>query len=139
MVAPHVFVEDISVESIAAIGKNYGTADLRERLARYHGKNVDVAFWGWNRVWLDPGFRDWSIVHLLEGIDVPVQVIQGKDDGYGTLAQVAAIEEGVSVPFRKRLLDQCGHSPHRDQPQPVIDEMAQFVSSYSAGLAAPSS
>ena len=132
--APHVFVEDVTVQSIAAIGKSYHDGTLKQRLARHHGTNVDTAFLGWNRVWLDPRFRDWNIAKSLNAIDVPVQVLQGCNDEYGTLAQVAAIEKGVSGPFQKLLMEQSGHSPHLDQPEAVLAEMAQFISHYSAGL-----
>lgn len=131
--APHVFVEGITVESIARIGEQYESTNLRERLERYHGTNVDVAFRGWNGVWLNPEFRDWNIVDALGGIDVPVQVIQGADDEYGTLDQVAAIEEGISGRFEKAILERCAHSPHRDQTDRVVSEMAGFVRRYSAG------
>ena len=132
--APHVFVEDVTVQNIAAIGESYHDGTLRQRLARHHGTNVDKAFWGWNRVWLDPRFRGWNITGLLNAIHVPVHAVQGRDDEYGTLDQVAAIEDGVSGPFQKRLIEQSGHSPHRDQPDAVLAEMTQFISHYSASL-----
>ena len=132
--APHVFVEDVTVQSIAAIGESYHDGTLRQRLARHHGTNVDTAFWGWNRVWLDPRFRDWNFMESLNAIDVPVQVLQGCNDEYGTLAQIAAIENGVKGPFQKLLVEQSGHSPHRDQPDAVLAGMAQFISHYSTGL-----
>ena len=132
--APHVFVEDVTVQSIAAIGESYHDGTLRQRLARHHGDNVDTAFWGWNRVWLDPRFRDWSITGSLNAIDVPVQVLQGCNDEYGTLAQIKAIEDGVSGPFQKSLIGESGHSAHRDQPDAVLAGMARFIARYSAGL-----
>ena len=132
--APHVFVEDITIRSIAEIGESYQSGVLRQRLLRHHGTNVDGAFWGWNRVWLDPRFREWNIVNLLGVIDVPVQVLQGVDDEYGTLDQVAAINEGVPGLVRMRLLDACGHSPHRDRAEAVLAEMAGFIADCSANL-----
>jgi pimeloyl-ACP methyl ester carboxylesterase len=68
--APHVFAESIALESIAAMQREYETTDLRQRLARYHGANVDVAFRGWNDVWLHPEFRDWNIEEFLSAIEV---------------------------------------------------------------------
>ena len=136
--APHVFVEDVTLESIAAIGEAFRSGDLGERLRKYHGANVDGAFWGWNRVWLDPAFRDWNIVGQLGGVDVPVQVIQGRDDAYGTLEQVTEIEQHAPGFFEKIVLDQCGHTPHRDQPERVVGEMTRFIGDYSADLAASS-
>jgi pimeloyl-ACP methyl ester carboxylesterase len=124
--APHVFVEDVSVESIAAIGAAYETGDLRDKLARHH-QDVDGAFRGWNRVWLDPAFRDWNIESALSRIDVPMLLVQGEDDEYGTLAQLDAIERGAAGSVERVLLPSCGHAPHRDQPEMTRDAMVGFV------------
>jgi pimeloyl-ACP methyl ester carboxylesterase len=125
--APHVFVEDISVASIAKAADNYENGDLKKRLQQYHGDNVDCAFWGWNRVWLDPAFRDWNIEEYLPKISVPILVIQGENDEYGTLRQIEAIEKGCAVDMEKLILPSCGHSPHRDHPELVIEKTASFV------------
>jgi len=127
--APHVFVEDVSVESIELAKVNYETGNLRAGLERYHGDNVDCAFRGWNDVWLNPGFRSWNIEAYLPSITCPVLVIQGADDEYGTLNQVEAIERGCSGRVERAILANCGHSPHRDQPDQVIAAVTQFLSS----------
>ncbi len=127
--APHVFVEDVSVQSIAAAAEAYRTGDLRARLSRQHGDNVDGAFWGWNRAWLDPGFRAWNIEAFLPRVKVPSLVVQGADDPYGTLAQVDAIETKSGGPVSRLVLPDCGHSPHRDQPEATIEAVARFVRS----------
>ena len=127
--APHVFCEDISVRSIEEARAAYLTGDLRARLARFHD-DVDGAFWGWNRAWLDPGFRAWNIEDVLPRITVPTLVIQGEQDPYGTLAQVDAVERGLAGPVTRRILPDCGHSPHRDQRDAVLDEIATFVASH---------
>ncbi|HEY7770764.1 alpha/beta hydrolase [Longimicrobium sp.] len=124
--APHVFVEDVSVRSIARIGDVYRSTDLRERLARHH-QHVDVAFGGWNGVWLDPEFRAWNIEPLLPSIRIPALVIQGDADEYGTWAQVESIQRqsGGSVDVL-RIAD-CGHAPHVQHPDAVIAEAVRFV------------
>jgi pimeloyl-ACP methyl ester carboxylesterase len=124
--APHVFVEEISVESIAAARKAYAATDLRPRLERYHA-DVDGAFRGWNDIWLDPRFRTWTIEEYLPGVRCPVLAIQGADDEYGTLAQIDAIEERVGGPFERLVLAQCKHSPHRDQEAAVLAAMAASI------------
>jgi len=126
--APHVFVEALSIESIARARQDYEGTELRTRLGRYHG-DIDSAFFGWNDVWLSPAFRDWNIEASLPGIDCPLLLIQGRDDEYGTLAQLDAIERGVSVRVQRVELSDCGHSPHRDQPQATLAAIAGFVSS----------
>jgi pimeloyl-ACP methyl ester carboxylesterase len=125
VIAPHVFVEDVSVQSIAQAKQLYETADLRAKLARYHA-DVDSAFYGWNDIWLDPAFRQWSIVDALAPIRRPLLAIQGHDDTYGTMAQIDAIGERVPQ-ARLVKLDACGHSPHRDAPAALNDAIAAFV------------
>jgi pimeloyl-ACP methyl ester carboxylesterase len=119
LIAPHVLVEDVSVASIAKAKDAFRHTDLRKRLAKYHGGNVDDAFWGWNRAWLDPAFRAWNLESFLPSIALPTLCIQGDADPYGTLAQVDAIERGVRGPFQRLVLPGCGHAPWREQPEPT--------------------
>jgi pimeloyl-ACP methyl ester carboxylesterase len=124
--APHVFVEPVCVESIAKVRESYFKTDLKARLAKYHAR-VDDAFLGWADIWLDPQFRDWSIEDLIGEINVPMLLIQGRDDEYGTMAQLDRIEARAKRPTSRLELDRCGHSPHRDREAAVIDAIAQFV------------
>jgi pimeloyl-ACP methyl ester carboxylesterase len=128
--APHVFVEDVGLASIENMRRRYVESDLRERLARHHA-HVDVAFSGWCDVWLDPAFRDWNIESELPRVQCPALVIQGELDRYGTLAQVDAIVRQMSGPAERLVLPDCGHTPHRDQREIVLDAMADFVSRLS--------
>lgn len=132
--APHVFVEEVGLESIRAIAEKYRNGELRNRLQRYHGRNVDEAFWGWNRIWLDPGFRSWNIEEYLPQIRVPVLVIQGADDQYGTMLQVKAIQDGCSAAVRTVLLEDCGHSPHSDQLEITLNAISKFLREEVTGL-----
>jgi pimeloyl-ACP methyl ester carboxylesterase len=125
--APHVFAEDMGLDSIGEIGSLYETTDLRARLARHHGDNVDCAFFGWNGAWSDPKFSDWNIEGYLPGISAPVLLIQGEDDEYGTAEQLHAIERQAGGEVTTALLPDCGHSPHRDQAAAVLKVMADFV------------
>lgn len=125
VLAPHILVEEVSVASIAQAKVAYESTDLRQRLARYHD-DVDSAFWGWNDVWLDPAFRAWNIEAELAAIRCPLLAVQGLDDEYGTLEQVRGIAR--RVPGTQLLeLPRCGHSPHRDQPERVIEAAVQFM------------
>ncbi len=125
LMAPHVMVEDLSVSSIAAAKVAYETTDLRSKLARYHA-DVDGAFWGWNRIWLDPAFRRWDIQEYLPRVRCPVLAIQGADDEYGTMEQVERVRAAIRGTEVLKLA-RCGHSPHRDQPEATLDAMARFV------------
>ncbi len=130
--APHVFVEDLSVESIARAKTAFETTDLRERLARHHADPEGV-FRGWNDIWLHPDFRGWNIEEYLPRVDCPVLAIQGFDDEYGTMAQIDAVARQVAGPVEVLRLDRCGHSPHRDQPEAVVDAIARFVARLDDG------
>jgi pimeloyl-ACP methyl ester carboxylesterase len=126
--APHVFCEELSVQSIARAREAYLHGDLRARLERYHGANTDGAFWGWNRAWLDPGFpAAFHLEEYLPRIRVPSLVIQGADDEYGTLAQLDAIEAHAVAPVERLVLAACRHNPHRDQPDATFEAMARFI------------
>ena len=124
VMAPHIMVEEVSVQSIAQAKLAYENTDLRQRLARYH-QDVDSAFLGWNRIWLAPEFRSWSIEDELATITCPVLAIQGINDEYGTLAQIRNIQR--HVPHTELLeINHCAHSPHRDQPQTLTQACLQF-------------
>jgi pimeloyl-ACP methyl ester carboxylesterase len=129
--APHVFVEDLTVESIAQARTAYQTNDLPERLARYH-QDADRTFWGWNDIWLNPEFRSWNIESCLESIRCPVLVIQGEDDEYGTPRQLAAIQTKIPA-AQVALFPQCKHAPHRDRPELTLRRIVAFLESLPAG------
>jgi pimeloyl-ACP methyl ester carboxylesterase len=127
--APHVFVEPVCVDSIAKVRRSYFETDLRQRLAKYHAR-VDDAFLGWADVWLRPEFLAWSIEDLLPRIEQPLLLIQGREDEYGTLAQLDRIESRVKGPTSRLILSDCGHSPHRDQEAAALDAIVAFVSGF---------
>lgn len=129
--APHVFAEPLGLESIEKAGQDFLGTDLRQKLAKHHGENVEGAFWGWNRAWLDPGFRSWNLESYLPGIQVRTLVIQGEDDQFGTAKQVEAVRSQVRGPAEVLILPQCGHSPHRDHPKAVLEAMSCFALSVS--------
>ena len=124
--APHVFVEDISVQSIAEAKIAFETTDLPEKLARHHA-DVRKSFYGWNEVWLHPDFRRWNIEAFLPGIRCPVLAIQGAEDEYGTMAQVETIARQVGGACEIVRLEGCGHSPHRDRPGETLAAISRFV------------
>jgi pimeloyl-ACP methyl ester carboxylesterase len=135
VLAPHIVVEDLSVESIAQAKIAYETTDLRQRLARYHD-DVDSAFWGWNRIWLHPPFREWSIEAEIASISCPLLAVQGLDDEYGTLEQIRGIAR--RVPQTELLeLRACGHSPHKDQPEALIGAATRFIRLNTTGDTTP--
>jgi pimeloyl-ACP methyl ester carboxylesterase len=126
VMAPHIFVEDLTIASIEAARETYRATDLGKRLGRYH-EDADHAFWGWNDIWLDPDFRAWNIEALLPAIRAPILAIQGEDDEYGTAAQVTGIRDRATAPCTVTLLPACRHSPHRDQPERTLGLISEFV------------
>ncbi len=125
LLAPHVFVEDLSVASIAEARETFETTDLRDRMGRYH-RDAEATFRLWNDIWLAPEFRDWNIEDVLGAITAPVLAIQGEHDQYGTLAQIDAIEAGVSGPFERAMLD-ARHAPHLEAPEETLRAAAEFI------------
>lgn len=126
LLAPHIFVEDLSVQSIAGAKVAFESTNLPEKLARYH-RDAARTFWGWNNIWLDPDFRNWNIEEYLPTITRPILVIQGLGDQYGTMAQVDAIRKQSAGPVEVLPLADCRHSPQRDQPEALLEAIQKFI------------
>ena len=127
LMAPHFFVEEFSLREIDRARERYEKGDLRQRLARHHA-DIDVAFRGWNDAWLDPDFpKVFDIVEPLAYIRVPVLIVQGEDDPYGTVRQVEVAEEECYCPVDAVLLPGCGHAPHRDRPAETLETVGGFI------------
>lgn len=131
VLAPHIFVEDATIAGIGAARRSYETTDLRQRLGRHHAHPDDV-FWRWHDRWIDPAFRNWSIEARLPAIRCPLLAIQGEDDEYATMAQLDGIKRQVPQAVLLKLAA-CRHSPHRDQPQAVIDAAIGLIQKSSPG------
>lgn len=131
--APHVYVEELTVASIAQIRNAYLSGDLKSKLQRYHG-DPDNAFWRWNDIWLSPPFLHWNIEGLLPSVKSPTLLVQGRDDEYGSLDQLDRIERHVRIIARIEL-DHCGHSPHRDQPSKVLAAITAFLEKVNSSAA----
>jgi pimeloyl-ACP methyl ester carboxylesterase len=125
VLAPHIFVEEETVAGVMAARRNYETTDLRQRLGRYHA-DPDGAFWRWHDRWVDPAFRAWTIEALLPATHCPLLAIQGEGDEYATMAQLDGIKRLVPKAELLKLTD-CRHSPHRDQPQAVMNAVTRFI------------
>jgi pimeloyl-ACP methyl ester carboxylesterase len=131
--APHVFVESVTVASIAALPERFENGNLRRKLERLHGANTDRIFHGWTDVWLRPEFASWSIEDLLPSVTCPVLVIQGEQDEYGTGRQVEAVAGKVQGSVESLLLSDCGHSPHRDRREETLAAIVRFVRAAGKG------
>ena len=125
LIAPHFIVEDVGVTSIAEAREAYNTGDLRARLARWHA-NVDNTFRGWNDVWLDNDFRQWDISEELAYVRVPILIVQGEQDQYGTSRQIEIAQVECYCPVDVVMLPGVKHSPHREAPDVTLVEISDF-------------
>lgn len=126
LMAPHFFAEDIGLREIAKAKVSFEAGDLKDRLGKYH-KDPTVAFRGWNDAWLDPEFAQWDVSEVIDFLRVPVLAIQGRDDQYGTVAQLDELESRCYSPVEVVLLDNCKHAPHVDQRDIVVSKVSEFV------------
>lgn len=125
LMAPHFFTEDGGLAEIARAGTHYRTGSLKERMARYHN-DPDNTFLGWNDSWLHPDFKKWNVADVLDYIRVPVLAIQGRQDQYGTMAQIEEISTRCPAPVETVVLDDCRHSPFLDKSAETVAEIAKF-------------
>lgn len=125
LIAPHVFVEDLTVRSIQETRRTYLEGDLRERMARRHA-DPDAAFWGWCDVWLDPAFRDWNLEAQVEQVNAPTLLVQGSEDPYGSLQQIDRIASRTRGPVQRAVVS-GGHSPHREHGEWLAARIATFL------------
>ncbi len=129
--APHVFIEPVCLSSIRKAAETFETTDLPARLGKYH-RDSRKTFHGWADVWLDENFERWDIRDdFLPNIACPVLAIQGYDDEYGTMAQLDEIARRVKGPCELLKLQNCGHAPFRDQPETVLEHVAQFITAHT--------
>ncbi|MDK3016863.1 alpha/beta fold hydrolase [Pseudodonghicola flavimaris] len=126
LMAPHFFTEPMGLAEIAKAKQLFETTDMKDRMAKYH-RDPEGAFRGWNDVWLDPGFVDWNVAEVIDYLRVPVLAIQGRDDQYGTLAQIEEIETRSYAPVDLAILDDCRHAPQFEQSEAVLAETAEFA------------
>ncbi len=137
LIAPHFFTEDMGIASIEEARQAYATTDLRAKLARWHA-DVDNAFQGWNGAWLDPGFRQWDLTEFLAYIRVPMLIVQGEDDQYGTVKQIETAQQECYCPVEVALLPGARHSPQRDAPEPTLKAISEFVARVLQSISASS-
>ncbi len=126
LLAPHFFAEEMGLAEIRRARKSFETGALRERLARWHA-NVDVAFYSWNGPWLEPSFAKWNIIEALGYIRVPILIVQGDKDQYGTFRQIETAQQECFCPVESVMLPDIRHIPYREAPGPTLDAVAGFI------------
>ncbi|MGP6088980.1 alpha/beta fold hydrolase [Antarctobacter jejuensis] len=126
LMAPHFFTEEMGLRQIAAAREVFASGDMRAKMAKYH-RDPEHTFKGWNDAWLDPGFKAWNVGDVIDYLRIPVLAVQGRDDEYGTLAQIEEVETRCYAPVDTLILDDCRHAPQMDQPRAVLDGVTEFV------------
>jgi len=126
LLAPHFFTEEFGIAEIARMCEAYETTDLRARLGKWH-QNPDNAFRSWSGPWLDPAFRKWEITEELAYIRVPILIVQGADDQYGTLRQIEVAKEECHCPVEAVILPGTRHVPHREAPDATMKAIVEFI------------
>jgi pimeloyl-ACP methyl ester carboxylesterase len=126
LIAPHFFVEDVTIAAITEMRRNYDSGELRERLKRWHA-DVDATAHGWSDVWLKGDFKQWDLTEELAYIRVPILIVQGADDQYGTVAQIEAAQRDCYCPVDIELLSGARHVPQREAPEKTLGVISDYV------------
>ena len=127
--AAHVFVDAVSRAGVVSAMRAWQEEGLQKRLSRYHGDGTAAMFIAWYNMWSAEWLLDWNIEASLPEITCPLLAIQGANDEYGTKAQVSAIVNGVSGPVDSLIVPECGHAPHIQARDVVLERMTEFVRS----------
>jgi pimeloyl-ACP methyl ester carboxylesterase len=126
LMAPHFFTEDMGLAEVRRTNEDYASGDLRDKLKRWHS-DVDSAFRSWSEPWLNPDFRAWDIAEALGYIRVPILIVQGANDQYGTVKQIEAAQRECYCPVEVAILPGARHSPHRDAPAQTLETVSAFI------------
>lgn len=126
LLAPHVFVEQVTLEGVRETRSSYLEGGWARRLAGFH-RDPDTLLRSWTGIWSSPRFRDWNIEGDVAEVTCPVLLVQGEEDGYGTARQLEAVEKGCAGTTRRVDLPGCGHSPHLEQPERTREAVVGFV------------
>jgi pimeloyl-ACP methyl ester carboxylesterase len=126
LIAPHFFIEEMGLAEIRRAREAFAAGPLREKLKRWHA-DVDCAFRSWSEPWLDPQFRKWDITEALGYIRVPMLIVQGEKDQYGTLKQVETAQQECFCPVEAAVLPGIRHDPCREAPELTLKTAGDFI------------
>jgi pimeloyl-ACP methyl ester carboxylesterase len=129
-IAPHVFLEDISIRGISDAVRAFEHGALEAKLRKHHGEKTRAMFEGWTSVWLDRKNRDWNMLEELGKITSPTLIIQGDQDNYGSFRQVETILKHIRGPSHALYLNNCGHFPHVEYSETILRESKIFFHTY---------
>ncbi|SMY06917.1 alpha/beta fold hydrolase [Flavimaricola marinus] len=126
LMAPHFFTEPMGLAEIERARLDFETGDLKRKMAKYH-RDPEATFRGWNDAWLHPDFAGWNVADVIDYLRIPTLVIQGRDDPYGTMAQIDEVEDRSYAPVDRLELEGCGHAPFAEKPDQVLAAISEFT------------
>jgi pimeloyl-ACP methyl ester carboxylesterase len=126
LMAPHFFTEDMGIAEIARAKIAFESGPLRAKLARLHA-DPDNAFYNWSGPWLDPEFRNWELSDALAHIRVPILIVQGENDQYGTMRQIEVAQQECYCPVEVAMLSDTRHAPYREAPEATLRAISDFA------------
>lgn len=125
--AAQAFVEPRTLAGIREARELFRDPEQFARIARRHGERARWVLDAWTEAWLSPAFAGWSLDAYLVRVTCPVLAIHGDQDEYGSVAFPERIVGTVRGPARMEILPECGHVPHREQSQRVLQLVAEFL------------
>jgi pimeloyl-ACP methyl ester carboxylesterase len=126
LIAAHFFIEEMGLAEIRRAKESFERGNLRAKLARMHA-DPDGAFLSWCRPWLDPEFVKWDLTEELAHLRVPILIVQGENDQYGTKRQIEVAQDACYCPVEVALLPSTRHAPHRESPDATLRAVTNFV------------
>lgn len=126
-VSAQAFVENLTVEGVQQAKQAFEQPGQIERLEKWHGQKANWVLHAWTDVWLSDRFKDWSLEPAIHDVRCPVLTIHGENDEFGSLAFPEFIAKNSSGQADMLIIESCGHIPHKEKPQEVIDATRRFL------------
>ena len=121
------FVEDRTLGGICAAQAAFADPAQFAKLERWHDGRAAWVLDAWTGVWLDPAFGDWSLDAYLPSVHCPLLAIHGDQDEFGSTAFPGRIVNGIAGPGDLAILEDCGHVPHRERREDVLQRVSIFL------------
>lgn len=125
--AAHLINEPETISGIGPAVKAFEEGKL-DGLKKYHTDKTEQLFYAWANTWRSDAFKTWNIENDVGSNRIPGLFIQGEDDQYGTPQQLVLIQTKFPNTGKSILLKECGHHPHLEQKEKVIELINNWIS-----------
>ncbi|WKW45582.1 alpha/beta hydrolase [Myroides sp. JBRI-B21084] len=125
----HVLIEKETLKGIVQAEELLHNTQIAKVLKKYHGDKVYDLYYAWTKTWLSDAHQSWNIEHFIPKITVPVLVIQGEFDEFGTMNQVNAFDKAAGF-VQKCIVYGVAHTAHKDQKDFVFSTITQFITNH---------